>query len=131
MAYQNLIFVFLCSLVLISVTRMKNTSALEFFDTKVGVDYCRQTLEKATNFIWKIFGQSNDMLVKPFDGVASHTGDEIQVNIKTEITGIIYHELTHVWKWDGIPGPRAPQDLCVQFYHLCQKMCSFKVDTSL
>lgn len=146
MAYQNLLFMFLSSLVLISVTSTEKAYALEFvvskeavgtpggtkFDTEVGAEYCRQTLEKATNFIWQIFGQSNEadrknvqsisMLVKPFDGVASHTGDEIQVSadyingfsggdIKTEITGIIYHELTHVWQWDGTPGPRAPQDL--------------------
>ncbi|KAI3986967.1 hypothetical protein MKX01_039902 [Papaver californicum] len=145
MGYQNLIFLFLSSLVLTSLT-MEKTYAVEFvvsneavgtpggkkFDTEIGVEYCRQTLEKATNFIWQIFGQSNEadrknvqsisMLVKPFDGVAFHTGVEIQVSadyisgfsggdIKSEITGIIYHELTHVWQWDGTPGPRAPQDL--------------------
>ncbi|MCL7050437.1 hypothetical protein MKW94_002094 [Papaver nudicaule] len=143
MAHQNLIFIFLSSLVLISLA--SKTCAVEFvvsneavgttggtkFDTEIGAEYCRQTLEKATKFIWQIFGQSNEadrknvqlisLLVKPMDVVADHTGDNIEVSadyingfsgdIKTEITGIIYHELTHVWQWDGTPGPRAPQNL--------------------
>ncbi|KAI3922397.1 hypothetical protein MKX01_006086 [Papaver californicum] len=116
MGYQNLIFVFLSSSVLISLTTMEKTYAVEFVvsnEAELGVEYCRQNLEKASNFIWQIFGQSSEddrrnvqisMLVKPFDGAALHTGVEIQVSadyisgfsggdIKTEITGIIYHKL--------------------------------------
>ncbi|MCL7049062.1 hypothetical protein MKW94_005932 [Papaver nudicaule] len=98
MAHQNLIFIFLSSLVLISLA--SKTCAVEFvvsneavgttggtkFDTEIGAEYCHQTL------------QTVSLLVKPIiDGVADYING-FSGDIKTEITGIIYHELAHVWQ---------------------------------
>ena len=45
------------------------------------------------------------------DGVAYTSNDEIHVSaryvndysgdVKTEITGVVYHEMVHVWQWNG------------------------------
>ena len=45
------------------------------------------------------------------DGVAYTTNNEIHLSsgyvgdysgdVKTEITGVLYHESTHVWQWNG------------------------------
>ena len=45
------------------------------------------------------------------DGVAFTSNNEIHVsaryindysgNVKTEITGVLYHESTHIWQWNG------------------------------
>ncbi|OVA02042.1 Uncharacterized protein family [Macleaya cordata] len=146
MAHHNhhLIFV-LSSLVVIALVALQGTHAVQYdvtneavgtpggtiFDNQIGIEYSRQTLESGSAFIWQIFGQSNEadrknvqrisMFVRPVDGVASTSGDQIQVSanyiarfsgdVKREITGVLYHELTHVWQWDGTPGPRTPGSL--------------------
>ncbi|KAI3880003.1 hypothetical protein MKW92_004406 [Papaver armeniacum] len=89
------------------------------FDNEIGVDYSKQTLESATTFIWRIFGQSTEadrksiqtikMFVRPIDPVAYASGNEIHVksdyiasysgDVKREITGVLYHEATHIWQW--------------------------------
>ncbi|THF94073.1 hypothetical protein TEA_018407 [Camellia sinensis var. sinensis] len=32
-------------------------------------------------------------------------------DVKTEITGVVYHEMTHVWQWDRSPQTVAPGGL--------------------
>ncbi|KAJ9537954.1 hypothetical protein OSB04_030687 [Centaurea solstitialis] len=98
------------------------------FTTEIGLEYGKQTLISATNFIWNIFQQSTDpdrknipqviLFINNMDGVAYTSDHEIHISanyiekytggIKREITGVIYHEMTHVWQWDGngeaVPG---------------------------
>ncbi|KAI3986969.1 hypothetical protein MKX01_039904 [Papaver californicum] len=82
--------------------------------------YSKQTLGSASSFIWRIFSQSTEadrknvqsikMFVRPISPVAYATStNEIHVNsdyiarysgdVRTEITGVLYHEATHIWQW--------------------------------
>ncbi|KAK9677748.1 hypothetical protein RND81_11G164500 [Saponaria officinalis] len=94
------------------------------FTNQIGADYAHQTLDSATNFIWQIFQENTqddrkdvnqvDLIIVPSlpPGVVAETGNnQIQFSsdylgsfsgdVKTEFTGVIYHEMTHVWQWDG------------------------------
>ncbi|KAL0906195.1 hypothetical protein M5K25_024669 [Dendrobium thyrsiflorum] len=91
------------------------------FDSEIGVDYTKQVLADASSFIWTTFNQPNEGdrknvqiitgLIESMDGVAYTAGNAIHVSaqyienfsgdVKTEITGVLYHETTHVWQWDG------------------------------
>ncbi|KAL4581162.1 hypothetical protein LXL04_017371 [Taraxacum kok-saghyz] len=91
------------------------------FNNDIGADYTTQTLRSATSFIWTTFQQNSDadrksvarvsVFIDDMDGVAYTSGDEIHVSanyiqgysgdVKGEITGVIYHEMTHVWQWNG------------------------------
>ncbi|XP_022972382.1 uncharacterized protein LOC111470952 [Cucurbita maxima] len=94
------------------------------FDNEIGADYSRQILAAATDFIWTIFRQSSDadrknvqkvslFIDRDYDGVAFASNDEIHVgadyianyggDLKKEITGVLYHEMTHIWQWNGNP----------------------------
>ncbi|MCL7030213.1 hypothetical protein MKW94_021010 [Papaver nudicaule] len=97
MAHQNLIFIFLSSLVLISLA--SKTCAMKFVVSNEAVGTTGGTKHfKATNINWQIFGQSNEANRKNVhDGVADYING-FSGDIKTEITGIIYHELAHVWQ---------------------------------
>ncbi|XP_023902301.2 uncharacterized protein LOC112014153 [Quercus suber] len=84
-------------------------------------DYSKQTLISATDFIWSLFKQSTDadrknvpkvsLFIDDMDGVAYASNNEIHVSaryingfsgdVKTEITGVLYHESTHIWQWNG------------------------------
>ncbi|XP_004304055.1 PREDICTED: uncharacterized protein LOC101291548 [Fragaria vesca subsp. vesca] len=98
------------------------------FNNDIGADYSLQTLASAADFIWKVFQQSTaadrksvdkvSLFIDNMDGVAYASGGEIHVSasyiagysgdVKKEITGVLYHESTHVWQWNGngqaIPG---------------------------
>ncbi|OVA02045.1 Uncharacterized protein family [Macleaya cordata] len=94
------------------------------FENEISLDYSLQTLESATTFIWRIFGQTNkadrknvhsiSLFVSPIDkDIIAYTirGHHIHVNVnyladysgdvKREFTGILYYEITHVWQWNG------------------------------
>ncbi|KAG1355183.1 NtPRp27-like protein [Cocos nucifera] len=90
------------------------------FDNEIGLDYSKQVLEAASSFIWSIFEQSEGdrkdvqlitLVIETMDGVAftSAYGIHVSANyiarytgdVKTEITGVLYHEMTHVWQWNG------------------------------
>ncbi|XP_061373900.1 uncharacterized protein LOC133316194 [Gastrolobium bilobum] len=91
------------------------------FRDKIGAEYAKQTLDSATKFIWSVFKQNApadrkdvqkvSLFVDDMDGVAYTSNDEIHVSaryvnsyngdVKTEITGVLYHEMTHVWQWNG------------------------------
>ncbi|CAI9101444.1 OLC1v1038774C1 [Oldenlandia corymbosa var. corymbosa] len=95
----------------------------ERFTADIGVDYTLQTLSSATAIIWQLFQEDNSpadrkdvqkvsVFVDDMDGVAYTVNDEIHVSaryiqgyssgdVKTEITGVLYHEMTHVWQWNG------------------------------
>ncbi|XP_075672798.1 uncharacterized protein LOC142642327 [Castanea sativa] len=98
-----------------------NTPGGVRFNNEIGSGYSKQTLISATNFIWSLFQQNNaadrknvpkvSLFIDDRDGVAFASNNEIHVsaryingysgNVKTEITGVLYHESTHIWQWNG------------------------------
>ena len=98
-----------------------NTPGGVRFNNEIGSEYSKQTLISATNFIWSLFQQNNaadrknvpkvSLFIDDRDGVAFTSNNEIHVsaryingysgNVKTEITGVLYHESTHIWQWNG------------------------------
>ncbi|KAH6789837.1 Plant basic secretory protein family protein [Perilla frutescens var. frutescens] len=101
----------------------ENTPGGAKFNTDIGAQYSLQTMDAATNFIWGIFQQTNpsdrksvdrvSLFIDDMDGVAYASNNQIHVSaryinsysgpsdVKTEITGVLYHEMTHVWQWNG------------------------------
>ncbi|XP_021816044.1 uncharacterized protein LOC110758479 [Prunus avium] len=91
------------------------------FNNDIGAEYSRQTLISAADFIWRVFQQNTaadrksvdkvSLIVENMDGVAFASNNEIHVSagyiagysgdVKKEITGVLYHESTHVWQWNG------------------------------
>ncbi|XP_054785439.1 uncharacterized protein LOC129291974 [Prosopis cineraria] len=92
------------------------------FNNETGTDYARQTLDAATQFIWGIFQQQNNasdrkdvqkvrLIVEDINGVAYTSKDEIHLSaryvgnysgdVRREVSGVLYHEMTHVWQWNG------------------------------
>ncbi|KAL6347078.1 hypothetical protein AAG906_012329 [Vitis piasezkii] len=91
------------------------------FTNEIGIPYSRQTLVSATDFIWGVFQQNTpeerktvqkvSLIIENMDGVAYASNNEIHVNanyigsysgdVKSEFTGVLYHEMTHIWQWNG------------------------------
>ena len=91
------------------------------FNNELGVDYTKETMASATNFIWNLFQQSNEadrrsvqsvsLFVDDMDGIAYSSNNEIHVgadyignitaDIKRDFNGVLYHEMTHSWQWNG------------------------------
>ena len=91
------------------------------FTRDIGVDYSKQTLASATDFIWRTFQQSNaadrknvqtvNLFIDVMGGVAYAIDNEIHVSndyignysgdVRREITGVLYHEMAHIWQWNG------------------------------
>ncbi|KAF5448215.1 hypothetical protein F2P56_028771 [Juglans regia] len=136
----QLSLIFLSSLLLLAPA-LHGTQAVEFivsnraettpggvtFNNQLGVEYTRQTMESASNFIWNIFQQSNEADRKSVQRVPLFVDDmepdkiayttisngnnyEIHVGddyiqrimgdmIKTDFNGVLYHEMVHVWQW--------------------------------
>ncbi|XP_060168159.1 uncharacterized protein LOC132598983 [Lycium barbarum] len=98
-----------------------NTPGGARFDRDIGAQYSQQTLSAAATFIWNTFQQNSpadrknvekvSMFVDDMDGVAYAINNEIHVSarsiqgdsgdVKRGITGVLYHESTHVWQWNG------------------------------
>ena len=98
-----------------------NTPGGVRFNNEIGSKYSKQTLISATDFIWRLFQQKSNadrknvpkvsLFIDDRDGVAFTSNNEIHVsaryingysgNVKTEITGVLYHESTHIWQWNG------------------------------
>ncbi|KAF9675851.1 hypothetical protein SADUNF_Sadunf09G0076200 [Salix dunnii] len=71
------------------------------FNTDIGVDYSKQTLAFAIDFIWRTFHQTNAYSINNEIHVSdSHIGS-YSGDVKTEIIGVLYHEMTHIWQWNG------------------------------
>ena len=101
--------------------RASATSGGARFTRDIGVDYSKQTLASATDFIWRTFQQSNaadrknvqtvNLFIDVMGGVAYATNNEIHVSndyignysgdVRREITGVLYHEMAHIWQWNG------------------------------
>ncbi|XP_047332820.1 uncharacterized protein LOC124936369 [Impatiens glandulifera] len=86
------------------------------FDNEIGSDYSLQILSESTSFVWQIFQQNQDSdrksVAKVSTFVEAYTSnDEIHVSaeyiagysgdVRIEIIGVLYHEMTHVWQWNG------------------------------
>ena len=87
------------------------------------------TLSDSTYFVWDLFQQNTEqdrkdvqkvtLIIDNMDGVAYATNDEIHFNanyignysgdLRMEFTGIIFHEMTHIWQWNG--DGQAPRGL--------------------
>ncbi|KAK7308193.1 hypothetical protein VNO77_41793 [Canavalia gladiata] len=105
-----------------SVTNTASTTAGGVrFSNEVGADYAKQALKSATQFAWRVLQenalgdrkrvQKVSLIVEEMDGVAYATNNEIHLsaryvgsysgNVKKEITGVLFHEMTHIWQWNG------------------------------
>ncbi|XP_066338418.1 uncharacterized protein [Miscanthus floridulus] len=98
-----------------------STAGGKRFGRDVGVRYSRRVLSDASSFCWKTFNQpspgsrkpvsSITLVVEDIGGVAFTSGNGIHLSaqyvggysgdVKTEATGVLYHEVTHVWQWNG------------------------------
>ncbi|KAK7269888.1 hypothetical protein RIF29_22677 [Crotalaria pallida] len=101
--------------------RALTTSGGVRYQNEIGESYTLQTLNLATQFIWTLFQQNNpsdrknvqrvSLFVDDMGGVAYTSNNEIHVSasyvgnysgdVRIEITGVLYHEMTHVWQWNG------------------------------
>ncbi|CAH9130792.1 unnamed protein product [Cuscuta epithymum] len=101
-----------------------NTPGGALFDRDIGEEYTKQALDSATNFIWRVFQQNSPADRKDVQKVSLFVDDalnngvvayasngEIHVSgsylggysgdVKAEFTGVLYHEMTHIWQWNG------------------------------
>ncbi|GJM91090.1 hypothetical protein PR202_ga07431 [Eleusine coracana subsp. coracana] len=73
------------------------------FNQAVGVAYARKVLSPVG---------AVSLVVEEMDGVAFTSGNGIHLSakyvggysagdVKREVTGVLYHEVTHVWQWNG------------------------------
>ncbi|KAJ6345782.1 hypothetical protein OIU78_008442 [Salix suchowensis] len=103
------------------------------FSNELGDDYTKTAMDQATNFFWTLFQQYTEadrkdvarvsfFLNDTLDTDPAYTsGNEIHVevdyiqaitaDIKWDFNGVLYHEMAHVWQWDGSAGTTAPDEL--------------------
>ena len=98
------------------------TTGGDRFNNEVGADFTKQVMEGASTFIWQTFRQGEGdrknfdqvvMNVKTMEGNAvavtlgnkiNYSADSIAVSkgdLKDMVTGVLYHEMAHVWQWFG------------------------------
>ncbi|ERN02255.1 uncharacterized protein LOC18430360 [Amborella trichopoda] len=119
---------------LLALALLDPTHALEFvaannaigtpggnrFDSEFGLEYTLQTMNSASEFIWRAFQQDEatrrpvsriTTTIENEDGVAYTSGDHIRVSaqyianfngdVRREIVGLLYHEVAHSWQYNG------------------------------
>ncbi|PSS02677.1 Basic secretory protease [Actinidia chinensis var. chinensis] len=131
----NMIILFL-SFTVINLAALQGSQAVEYtvannaattpggirFTNEIGLEYSKQTLISATEFIWRLFQQNTvedrrntpklSLSIEPnMDGVAVSSNDHIRVSanyingfqgdVRREITGVLYHETVHSFQWNG------------------------------
>ncbi|KAJ6315164.1 hypothetical protein OIU78_018620 [Salix suchowensis] len=97
------------------------TAGGDRFTRDIGADYSKNTLASATAFTWRTLLQTNaadrkdvravNLFIDVMGGVAYATNNEIHVSnnyignysgdVRREITGVLYHEMVHIWQWNG------------------------------
>lgn len=96
--------------------------AFSRFDKEIKTDYTFQVLKNSTDFIWTSFHQKNNadcrknvssvsLFLENMTDIAYSVHNKIYVgsvylqnytgDLKLEFTGILFHEMTHVWQWFG------------------------------
>lgn len=53
--------------------------------------------------------------------------ETIKGDVKTEITGVLYHEMVHVWQWNG--DGRAPSGLISKLLLFIKNSVDFRTQT--
>ncbi|XP_050366157.1 uncharacterized protein LOC126784712 [Argentina anserina] len=102
--------------------RAENTPGGVRFRDELGVDYTKQRMRDATEFIWNLFKETTaaerrdtpriSLFVEVRDGIAASSGDIIHVsakymedltaaNLKKDFNWVIYHEVTHSLQRNG------------------------------
>ncbi|EEF43590.1 uncharacterized protein LOC8288104 [Ricinus communis] len=92
------------------------------FAGEIGVELSNKTLTEATGFIWKLLDLNIlrnrkcaariSLIIEDIDGVAYTEDNEMHIStryiencsrecLRSEVTGILYHETTHIWQWNG------------------------------
>ena len=99
----------------------QGTTGGDKFDQEIGSSGAFEIMDSSTKFIWNTFHQSSatdrksvekvTLIVESMDGVAYTRADEIHLSsdyvgnyagdVKAEIRGVLYHEMSHVWQWNG------------------------------
>ncbi|GLJ24730.1 hypothetical protein SUGI_0472810 [Cryptomeria japonica] len=99
------------------------------FDQEIGRSGALEIMDSSTKFIWDTFHQQSpadrrntqkvSLVVESMDGTAYSSADIIhlsadyvgnfQGDVKAEIRGLLYHEMTHSLQWDG--QGKAPRGL--------------------
>ncbi|XP_038887144.1 uncharacterized protein LOC120077334 [Benincasa hispida] len=99
-----------------------NTTGGIRFDLEIGTSTAENTLKTTTDFIFKIFQQFKDadrktvhnirlFIDAKYDAVSYTSGTDIFIaanhiatysgDLRNEVAGILYQQLTHVWQWAG------------------------------
>ncbi|KAJ6692449.1 hypothetical protein OIU79_014237 [Salix purpurea] len=101
------------------------------FSNELGDDYTIKAMDQATNFFWTLFQQYTEadrqdvarvsFFVDDMKDIAYTSNNEIHVggdyiqgitgDIKWDFNGVLYHEMAHIWQWDGSAGTTAPDKL--------------------
>ncbi|GLJ24735.1 hypothetical protein SUGI_0472860 [Cryptomeria japonica] len=109
------------ALVFVFSNHAQGTSGGNRFDQEIGQSGAFEIMDSSTRFIWNTFHQQSAadrknvdrvaLIVESMDGVAYTSADEIHLSadyvgnyggdVKAEIRGVLYHEMTHVWQWNG------------------------------
>ncbi|GLJ24699.1 hypothetical protein SUGI_0472360 [Cryptomeria japonica] len=91
------------------------------FDQEIGQSGALEIMDSSTKFIWDTFQQQSaadrknvvnvTLIIESMEGVAYTSADEIHLSadyvgnyggdVMAEIRGVLYHEMTHVWQWNG------------------------------
>lgn len=94
------------------------------FTNIIGIPYTKQIMAKINHYIWSTIFQQNtdadrkivdsvDLYLKDFDGAEGITWGSNRINVsviylngyqgdlKWEFTSLLYHEMTHVFAWNG------------------------------
>ncbi|KAI3702377.1 hypothetical protein L6452_28114 [Arctium lappa] len=93
------------------------------FDNKIGIPFTKEIMRTSNNFIWSVVFQQNDpsdqkpvdliiLYIAEFEGptgiqwgtninVSSLYVKGLEGDVKWQFTGLMYHEMTHVFQWDG------------------------------
>ncbi|KAL7125261.1 hypothetical protein ABFS83_14G105400 [Erythranthe nasuta] len=110
----------------IVTNNVPNTPGGIFFNQQIGVNFTIQTMGAANQFIWKVFKENTpaerkvvpviNVYISEFPGpaLAYTNGDNINISApslkdfcmplskaKYKFTGLMYHEMTHLFQWSG------------------------------
>ncbi|KAL5855440.1 hypothetical protein ACOSQ4_005242 [Xanthoceras sorbifolium] len=81
------------------------------FNNEIGDTNSKQTLSSAIDFLWRIFQQTTaadrknvqkvSLFIDSMNGVPANYIGNYSGDVRREIAGVLYHEMTHIWQWNG------------------------------